>query len=364
MAVSTGLRVLFVTRKFPPSIGGMEMYSAQLHHALTAEVGVLDLFTPNPPILGRPSIPRLARFIIAAAWQLATKARRYDVILLGDYAIASLAVVAKLATAGKVATAVSLHGNDLYFMRGRSLNARAYAMLSRIVVASGALNAAIANSHAIAREAEVRGLSRVHVIPLATRLPTDLASTPRNPRQLLFAGRLIRYKGLAWFMREVWPRVQANASLLVAGPVWDPAELASIENVPRVVYLGALPPEDIPRLRAESAACIMPNLPPSDGEQDEGFGIAALEGPAVGTPTLASRCGGLVDAIEDGVTGFLLPPLDADAWAAKIDAVLSWSDGYRRDFGHKAKAHVEKHYNWQLVARRTAAVLHAIAGHG
>lgn len=352
------MRVLFVTRKFPPSRGGMEVYSQQVHAALGALPGVeLDLVRPGTGYEGRPSLLQMARFCVRATAVLLARARRYDAVLLGDFAIAVLAVPAKLGSLGRARTVVALHGNDLYFMRGRGLLPALYRGLGRIVSASGALDAAVANSHAIRDEAGQRGLrAPVTVVPLGTSLPAPLPTPPREP-VLLFAGRLIRYKGLAWFVREVWPHVPEHLALHVAGPVWDQAELDCLRDQPRIRYLGALPPEALPALRAAAIACVMPNLPPTAHEQDEGFGLAALEGPAVGTPTLASRSGGLVDAVVDGVTGFLLPPCDATAWIACIDTVAGWDEGQRRAFAERARTHVASHFSWTLTAERTLAVL-------
>jgi phosphatidylinositol alpha-1,6-mannosyltransferase len=355
------MRILFITRKFPPSIGGMETYSACLIRELSAEVEVADIFKPTVPMHGRPSLLELARLYASAAWHLLKHARGYDVVLLGDYALSSLALFAKAATAWRITTAVSLHGNDLYFMRKQSLVARTYTLVMTLVARSAIVDVAIANSHAIAREAALRRLTRVEVVPLGTDSPQGPLDVHRKPGQLLFAGRLIRYKGLSWFMREVWSRLPVGVSLVVAGPIWDPEEAESIHNVDRVTYLGALPPETIPRLRAESVACLMPNLLPMGEEQDEGFGIAALEGPAVGTPTLASATGGLLDAVAEGVTGFILPPLDAEAWAGRIREILDWSEADRERFAADAKQHVAAHFNWTLVAKRTVAVLREVS---
>lgn len=354
------MRTLFITRKYPPSVGGMETYSNNVFEALRDLDPGVELLKPRVDIHGRPSLLEIARFFMAACWRLLTQARRYDAVLLGDYAIASLAIIAKIATLGRIRTVVSLHGNDLYFMRGRSLTARAYRAISWCVTRSGALDAAVANSRAIRDEATRHGIAPVTVIPLATpTAPADVDATqPRKP-QLLFTGRLIAYKGLAWFMSSVWPRLDQRWELLVAGQVWDESERQAIEGQARVRYLGAVPYAELPALRASVMACIMPNIPPRPDQQDEGFGLVALEAPAVGTPMLASACGGIPDAIADGVTGFLLPPLDADAWVTRLQDILDWSDAQRARFAIQAVQHIGEHYNWPLVARRTWEVLRA-----
>lgn len=352
------MRILFVTRKFPPSVGGMEMYSRHLLDAMVGQGAQVDLHKPRRDLMGRPTLPQMAAFFLSACSLLLLRGRRYDVVLLGDYAIASLAIVAKIATLGRLRTVVSLHGNDLYFMRKRTLLAALYRGLSRLVTTSRALDAAIANSNAIKDEAGTRGIAPAFVVPLATTVParTPMSGQPRK-RQLLFAGRLIRYKGLSWFMQHVWPHVDDTLELLVAGQVWDEAERECLRGQSRVTYLGILPYRELPALRAQVLACIMPNLPPGTTDQDEGFGIAALEGPAVGTPTLASRCGGLPDAVAQDITGFLLPPEDAMAWIDCVSGLAQWTPEQFTAFSAQARQHVLDNYNWNLVATRTLAVL-------
>lgn len=62
----------------------------------------------------------------------------------------------------------------------------------------------------------------------------------------------------------------------------------------------------------------------------ESFGMAALEAMACEVPVVASRVGGLPELIEDGVTGFLCPPGDIDAMAARGLAILTDPDLRRR----------------------------------
>jgi glycosyltransferase involved in cell wall biosynthesis len=342
----------------------METYSFELYRALQ-DIGCdVELCKPGADMLGRPSLYQMARFFLSASWFLLRRARAFDAILLGDFALASLAPVARFASRGKARVVVSLHGNDLYFLRKRNAQALLYRVLARGVVASRSIDAAIANSSAIAGEAARHGIEPVTVVPLATVLPpASVMSAERDPL-LVFTSRLIRYKGLSWFIREVWPHLDQRLELVVAGQVWDEAEHACLVGQPRVRYLGPVPYESLPALRARAIASIMPNIPPTESEQDEGFGLVALEAPAVGTPTVASRCGGIADAVAEGVTGFLLPPLDAPAWIARLNDLVQWPDARREAFSREARRHIDEHYNWRLVARRTLAALEAACRRG
>jgi glycosyltransferase involved in cell wall biosynthesis len=356
------MRLLFITRKYPPSVGGMETWSKEIDAAFRAAGQDVDLHKPATDHIGRPSLLQMVAFFASASWKLVRHARRYDAVLLGDFALATVAIVAKLASFGRLRTVVQLHGNDLYFMRKRGPVALLYRALCRLVVATGALDATIANSHAIREEASRHRLPVPAVVPLGTVAPpADVLHEGARAQQVLFAGRLIRYKGLSWFVREVWPHVDPSLELLVAGQVWDESERAALDGQPRVRYLGVMPYAELPAMRAQLLACIMPNVPPTSTEQDEGFGLVALEAPAVGTPTVATRCGGIPDAVVDGVTGFLVAPGDANAFAARLNAIARWSDEERRAFGERARACVLERYAWPRVAHDTLAVLGAHA---
>ena len=54
----------------------------------------------------------------------------------------------------------------------------------------------------------------------------------------------------------------------------------------------------------------------------EGYGVVAREAMAWGRPVVASGVGGLVDAVEDGVTGLLVPPGDVGALRAALERLL------------------------------------------
>lgn len=350
------MRVLFITRKFPPSVGGMETYSHELFEALRTISSDVDLCKPRHPILGRPSLARLAAFCLGASWVLIRSRRAYKAVLIGDFAVAGLGLVAKIASLGKTRVVVSLHGNDLYFLKRRGIKASIYRLVARAVIRSNTINAALANSHAIKKAADSIGIRGVHVVALGASVPPLYAPSPTR-NALLFAGRLIKYKGLSWFVQEVWPNLDQTMELLVAGTVWDQQEYDCIKSRNRIHYLGPLPRDQLSDLRSQVVACIMPNRPPTAQEQDEGFGLSALEAPAVGTPTVAATCGGLVDAVADGITGFLLPPLDAEAWAKCLNAISRWSSAERDNFASKAREYIMEHYNWRRVAEQTLQVL-------
>jgi glycosyltransferase involved in cell wall biosynthesis len=79
-----------------------------------------------------------------------------------------------------------------------------------------------------------------------------------------------------------------------------------------VAYRGPYATADLPRILDGIDVVCAPAL------WHEAFGLTVREGLAAGRPVLVSRIGGLQDAVVDGVEGRLLPPGDAEAWAAAI----------------------------------------------
>ena len=84
----------------------------------------------------------------------------------------------------------------------------------------------------------------------------------------------------------------------------------------------------------------------------EPFGITPLEAMACGTPVIGSAVGGIKHTVLPGKTGFLVPPKDAPALAAKL-AYLLVNDSVRNAYGQTAIEHVRAGYTWKQVARQT-----------
>jgi glycosyltransferase involved in cell wall biosynthesis len=68
----------------------------------------------------------------------------------------------------------------------------------------------------------------------------------------------------------------------------------------------------------------------------EGSPNAVLEAMAAGLPIVATTIGGVVDLLEEGRTGFLIPPDDPDALAVALDRLLR-SASLRADLGYRAR---------------------------
>ncbi len=84
----------------------------------------------------------------------------------------------------------------------------------------------------------------------------------------------------------------------------------------------------------------------------EGLGVALLEAMACGMVAVASRAGGIVEAVDDGLTGVLVPPGDARALAAAL-AALTADPKRRLEMGAAARGRALERFSMVAMAHRT-----------
>ncbi len=120
----------------------------------------------------------------------------------------------------------------------------------------------------------------------------------------------------------------------------------------RVAFAGSLGDDDV--AEAYATADVYLGLSRQDGVDVEGFGISFSEAAASALPVIAGDSGGVRSAVRDGETGIVVAPHDVDAVAAALRKLLADPDR-RRALGRAGRRAVETHFNWDRVARDTAA---------
>lgn len=127
-----------------------------------------------------------------------------------------------------------------------------------------------------------------------------------------FVGRLVVEKGLPE-LAEAWRRVAPSlprAHLVIAGAGrYEEPFRERLGDAPRVHWLGYR--RDVASVMKALDVAVMPSW-------EEPFGIVALEAMAAERPVVATRAGGLVEVIDEGATGRLVPPRDPGALARAI----------------------------------------------
>jgi phosphatidylinositol alpha-1,6-mannosyltransferase len=337
--------VSFITRNFPPLVGGMERLSLESVRALAEEWSV-ELVGPHgaqkwaPDNCSLRAVPyRSAIGFLAAGWRQARRLSRETrhVIVIGGSGLAA-PLVRAAAGDSAVRTACFVHGLDLVVAqpvyRGLCLPALR------------AMDFVIANSRNTAVLAEQTGIDRERIEILNPGVAVESGSEasafldrfPQAKRRpiLLSVGRLLPRKGVVDFVREVLPAVLAkrpDALLVVAGDA-APSALTGASGEARrlaeaieskglhdsVLLTGRLDDDVLDALYSAARLLVFPVRDiPGDVE---GFGMVALEAAAHGLPTVAFDVGGVADAVADGCSGTLISPGDYARMASVVQAYL------------------------------------------
>ncbi len=83
----------------------------------------------------------------------------------------------------------------------------------------------------------------------------------------------------------------------------------------------------------------------------EGLGRVILEAMILGKPVVATEVGGIVDVVEDGVTGILIPPNNSDALSDALIRLL-YDEGLRKRIGENAKKRIDERFSAQTMIDR------------
>jgi glycosyltransferase involved in cell wall biosynthesis len=219
----------------------------------------------------RPWLALALPLFLASFARAARRAARGAALVHAHWLPSGLAALA----AGKPFV-VQLWGTDAELARRAPWAVRWVVRRARAVVVA---------SEFLAAAARELGAREVRVVPVPIDVPETVAE-PAEPPHVLFVGRLSPEKGIDEFLAatEGLPRV-----IVGAGPV----------DVPEAV--GFVPPAELGPYYARAAVVCVPS-------RREGYGMVAREAMAYGRPVVATRVGGLADAIEDGVTGMLVEP--------------------------------------------------------
>jgi glycosyltransferase involved in cell wall biosynthesis len=218
-------------------------------------------------------------------------------------------------------------------------------------------------------ETKLRGLGfdgEIHVVPSGIRLRRFPFRGPRASRdgvRLLFVGRLVPYKGVDVLLRAVSrlnPRI-AGLSLEVIGdgPVRAHSqELARELGIGRqVMFLGGRSHEEVSRALQRTDILVVPSRTMPTG-QAETLSNVVKEGLAAGVQVVATRSGGIPEAIPPPFQGDLVPENDAAALAGRIEALLAQRESWAQR-ARLGRAWVEDRFDWGRLAPRIAAAYEA-----
>jgi len=200
------------------------------------------------------------------------------------------------------------------------------------------------------------GLDTEHFAPMA---PEPAGSTETGRFTILQVGNLYVHKGHATSLRALARirRTCPGARLLLAGQGSAQADLEQLRDElglgSAVEFLGWC--GDVRALLRQADVYWMPSL-------REGFGLACVEAMACGVPPVVSGVGGLPEVVEDGVSGFVVPPHGDERLAEATLKLLTDRDLATR-MGQAARQRAEEKFSHRvMVDAYMAAFTDLVAG--
>ncbi len=186
-----------------------------------------------------------------------------------------------------------------------------------------------------------------------------------RPLRLLMLGRISRIKGQDLLIEALGLLPKAIAQRLevrIVGDSFqnDAVRETALREAVRSAGLGSVvgfepfQEDTAPLYRWADVVAVPSRLP-------ESLGRVAIEAMAHGRPPLVARIGGLTEVVEDGVTGWIVPPNDAHALAHTIGSIVTEPETWH-GYGTAARARFEATFTARGIARQFQAIVRARFG--
>lgn len=348
------MEILFISHKYPPSIGGMEKQSFELINGIAGHLPVHRIVYE-----GKGSRIRFFLRLNRSIRQYCKAHPGISVIHFNDGLMAAWCLLHK--GYGQLKKTVTLHGLDVVYPN--------FIYQRFILPAFNRMDLIFAVSEATAAACIQRKIKKEKVVVVNNGVDPRIGSSAsreqvnasilekyhtdvKDRRLLVVMGRPVKRKGFSWFIKNVLPDLHDDFILLIIGPLSKknkskrlfrllpqlirtpielflgaPSDEAAMEKLivspeisPKVMRMGKLPFEEITDILSVADAFLMPNIP-IKGDM-EGFGLVCLEAVMCGANVYAASSGGITDAIRPGKNGTLLSPGDPQAWIQVINNEL------------------------------------------
>ncbi len=175
---------------------------------------------------------------------------------------------------------------------------------------------------------------------------------PKGPPRVLFFGRIFEYKGLRYLI-EAEPlitRQVPDAKIVIAGcgEPFEKYEQMMVNKENFIVHNYRIPDREVAPLFQQASVVALPYV---EASQSGVLSVAY----AFGRPVVASAVGGVPEVVDEGRTGYLVPPCDPERLAEAIVKLLK-DRQLREQMGRNALAKTESELSWRAIAEKTLRV--------
>ncbi|MBW4420225.1 MAG: glycosyltransferase family 4 protein [Myxacorys californica WJT36-NPBG1] len=180
-------------------------------------------------------------------------------------------------------------------------------------------------------------------------------------KRLLYVGRLAVVKGLPILLESLAKLKSAHADLALT-VVGDGPDRVQLEQMTQELGLS----EHVRFVGYQSQSEVRQHMQQTDifvmSSFAEGVPVVLMEAMAAGVPVIATRIAGVGELVEDGVSGYLVPPGDTESLGDRIEALMTDTEARSR-FGKAGREKVEQEFNIHLeVARLHQILIYAVQG--
>lgn len=218
------------------------------------------------------------------------------------------------------------------------------------------------------RRAVARGFpeDRLRVLHLGVDPVRYAYGFDATSRTVLHVARLVPKKGTR-FLIEAFARLSVrhpDARLMIVGdgPLRTELEAQATTHVPaaaKITFAGAVPNSEIGAHLRRAAVLAVPSVTAANGDT-EGLPISLLEAMSTGVPVVASRHGGIPEAVVDGSTGHLVEEGDVGSLARRLSDLLA-DEAVRLRMSWAARAAIVDRFDIRASSRRLETVYDELA---
>jgi glycosyltransferase involved in cell wall biosynthesis len=176
----------------------------------------------------------------------------------------------------------------------------------------------------------------------------------KGDRSILFVGRLLPHKGIDDLIRCITPAMK----LKIIGRPQRPEYFEHLKELARdkqVDFVLDCDDEELIEAYRRAMCVVLPSVyRTSYGEETripELLGQTLLEGMACGLPAICTNVAGMPEVVNNGITGFIVPPNDPNALREKLIWLIE-NPCKAKAMGHAARRRILEEFSWPAVVRR------------
>jgi colanic acid/amylovoran biosynthesis glycosyltransferase len=266
----------------------------------------------------------------------------------------------------RIPLVVTSHGHDgTVSAQGKGLLSSLYRSELRRVIRNS--SKVIAVSRYLSKQLELRFGNKIDSIVLYIGTPIHEEAARDRDIDVLFVGRLVERKGARVFIDVVASLVGARpgtrAVVVGDGPERDYMESQNIELRLNIQFLGVQSPSEVARWMSRSRVLLVPSFESRPGAI-EAFGMVCLEAAVSSTPVVGFTHGGVVEAVEHGASGLLVPEGDIEGLSRATGSVLDNSAEWDR-LSSLARERAVREFDIRQCTRRLECLYEEVLGtHG